>query len=625
MGNHRDLKVYRQKYSNNLYFSGTQLECLEISPAQIIMKISSNILFLSFLISVFCCPCGVALSETPADAQSISYASLNGKTIRSIRVHVREIFDEENLSALYRFANNLKINTKEQVVLRELLFKEGDAFDDFVMQESERNLRLLGFLREIRIVPTADGDSVDIEVFSQDTWTIIPQFAFTSGTGNQRLTAGLAENNLLGLGKRVEALYEEDRNRTSYSALYDDPRVWGTLNRALVARLERSDGDETLFLFGRPFRSLVDKFSWDTTLDVSNTIGRLFSNGDERFIYRQHHTDLGGSYTIAHGDPKVSVGRYSFGYRYQDDRFYEADAGDYADLDLNPNNLIQDPALLADLRRFTGPSFGYQQVEPDFIKMSYIDRFEYEADYNLGNDLSLTGFVAPEVLGSSRDAFLFSGNDSLGYRFSKDAFMRGELGLGTRVDDDGLTNSLARTEIKFYDVLGLLELGKLPLGRHTLASSLTLEFGSDLDRDRELLLGADTGLRGYKAKTFTGDKRFVFNLEDRVHIADDVFKLVSVGAAAFFDAGGATRESLGDLIGSHLYSDVGVGLRFAFPRTTGSRVFRIDLAFPLRDGPDGTSRFEPRLILTGGQLFGSFLRSETEGPERASVGIGFDR
>ncbi|MBX7144970.1 MAG: hypothetical protein K1X79_11000 [Oligoflexia bacterium] len=590
---------------------------LSFGSARIVISLS--------LASMFFCSALSVLAEPTDGAQSASYSALNGKTIRSIRVHVRDIFDEENLSALYRFANSLKVNTKEQVVLRELLFKEGDSFDDFVLQESERNLRLLGFLREVRIVPKADGDSVDVDVYSQDTWTIIPQFSFTSGTGNQKLAAGLAENNLLGLGKRVEALYEEDRNRSSYSALYDDPRVWGTLNRALVAHLERTDGDETLFLFGRPFRSLVDKFSWETNLNTSNTIGRLFENGDERFIFRQRHTDLGLGYTMAHGDPKVSVGRYSLGYRYQDDRFSDADAGDYADLSLNPNNLSHDPDLLADLRRFTGPSFGYEQVEPDFIKMTYIDRFEYEADYNLGNDLSLTGFAAPGFMGSSRDTFLFSGNDSVGYRFSNTAFVRGELGGSTRVDDDGLANSIVRTEIKFYDVLGLLELGNLPLGRHTLAANLTLDIGSDLDRDREFLLGADTGLRGYTAKTFTGDRRLVFNLEDRVHIADDVFKLVSVGAAAFFDAGGSTRESLGELIGSHMYSDVGVGLRFAFPRTTGGRVFRIDLAFPLRDGPDGSNSFEPRLILTGGQLFGSYLRSETDGPERASVGIGFDR
>jgi hypothetical protein len=110
-----------------------------------------------------------------------------------------------------------------------------------------------------------------------------------------------------------------------------------------------------------------------------------------------------------------------------------------------------------------------------------------------------------------------------------------------------------------------------------------------------------------------------------VHFIDDAFQLVSIGGAAFIDAGGSTRESIGNLFGDHFFTNVGVGLRIAFPRSTGSRVLRVDLAFPLRDGPDGTGAFEPRIILSGGQVFNSFLRSETDGPEQASVGIGFDR
>jgi hypothetical protein len=131
-------------------------------------------------------------------------------------------------------------------------------------------------------------------------------------------------------------------------------------------------------------------------------------------------------------------------------------------------------------------------------------------------------------------------------------------------------------------------------------------------------------VRSYSAKTFTGSKRIGFNIEDRMHFVDDLFKIISVGGAVFFDAGGSTDRSYGRLLGDEIYSDVGVGLRLAFPRSSGGRVLRLDVAFPLSDGPDDSGRFEPLFIVGGGQLFGSSLRSESLGVERASVAVGFD-
>ncbi len=577
----------------------------------------------AFLSQVWIAPLVLADGPSPKPAQ-ISYVAFNGKVVASIEVRVREIFDDPDISSLYRTANKVKINTREEVVRRELLLHEGDKFDDFLLKESERNLRQLGFLRQVSIVPTSKGDQIQLLVDVQDTWTFIPQFNYSSGTGRNKKSAGLAESNLLGLGKRAEFAYEQDDNRSSTQAVYEDDRVWGSLNRFLGARLERSDGHQTLLYFGRPFRSLVERRGWNTTLDSSNTVGRLFEHGNERYIFRQEHSDVGFQYTMAHGDPKISVGRYSLGYRYLEDRFNEARPQDYEDLNVDPDTVSHDPSMLADNRRFSGPTLGYTDIVPDYISMNYIDRFDRVADYNLGNQFSLYTQIALDTLGSTRDTFLATATESLGHRFSENSFIRGEIGAASRYDAEGFTNSLIRTELRYYNVLGLLTLKGLNMGRHTLAAGLSADYGMDLDRDREFLLGADSGLRGYEARSFTGDKRLVLNLEDRVHFIDDAYKLVSVGAAAFLDAGGTTDGAFGDILGHNFYSDVGVGLRIAFPRSTGSRVLRADIAFPMR-ARDDTNSWEPRFIISGGQVFDSLLRSELEGPERANVTIGFDR
>jgi hypothetical protein len=66
-------------------------------------------------------------------------------------------------------------------------------------------------------------------------------------------------------------------------------------------------------------------------------------------------------------------------------------------------------------------------------------------------------------------------------------------------------------------------------------------------------------------------------------------------------------------------------LRFCFPRASGGGVVRMDIALPLRDGPDGSQAWDPRVVFAAGQLFGARLRSEQIGAENASSGIGFDR
>jgi len=568
---------------------------------------------------------GEALFAQSASPSPLPETHLHqGKIIRTITIEVGNIFDNPN-NYLYRQANELKVKTDEDVVRRELLFKEGDAYDHFLIEESERVLRKLKFFREVEVTGVESGNFVDLKVRVQDTWTFLPQMGFSSGDGQKRTSIGLTETDLFGRGKRAEILYEEEEGRNSIETVYDDNRVWGSDLRFLGAYFDRNDGQRNVFFLGKPFRSLLDKEGWTVSTDVSDTVGRLFDAGDEYFVYRQKLSDLGFRYTFAEGNPEVRLRRYTFGYNFSEAKFSDADQEDFSDINVDPDQLDQDPSYLAENRRFSGPTFSYQKIEPDFISRNYIDRFERVEDFNLGTDFSANVQVAPNFLGSHDDALLFSSNRSGGLRFGNNAFMRLEGGVGLRRTMSDWEDVLMRGEIKYYQVLGQFRVKNLNLGRHTFAASTFVDYGNKLDRDRQFLLGADNVLRGYKTKTFEGDKRAGINLEDRMHFLDDLFEIISLGGAVFLDAGGATRSNLPEIFADDLYADVGFGLRFAFPRSSGERVLRIDVAFPLRDGPDGSKAYEPRIIFAGGQLFGSSLRSETLGPERASVEVGFDR
>lgn len=593
-----------------------------------------------FLYVVFLFPTG--LRAAPAKDTSIGAANSTktNKYIRSITIKIGDIFEDDS-GILYQVANASKVSTQESVIRTELLFKEGDQFDPYLLRQTARNLRLQRYLRDIKVVPTFDGDAVDVLVSARDSWTLIPYLSYSSGTGQKNRGIGITEGNFLGGATRVDTRVQEQDSRRTYAIGVTDPQFLGTRQHLNAGFADRSDGRVYQGGLGLPFRHLLQRDSWSFDFSRQNTIGRLYSGGDEEYIFRQHLDSFQALYTFAGpgakpaeaDDPytgiykgqKVLSQHYSVGWGYQAASFFQANASDYEDLNLDPTIVSNDPARLANNRRFSGPMVQYSNIQPEFISMNYIDRFDRVEDYNLGDESLFNIQFSPRQLGSMENSFLFNANRSKGWRFNERSFLRGEIGGASRLDTDQLNNTLVRVEAKYYSVLGDYFVGDRFLGRHTIAAQFFADFGEDLDNDRQLLLGADNSLRAYETNTFEGDKRMALNLEERSHIADDVFQLVSLGTALFLDVGGATRENLGSIVTDDLYGDVGFGFRFCFPRASGGGVVRMDIAFPLRDGPDGSKAWEPRVVFSAGQLFGARLRSEAVGAENASSGIGFDR
>ena len=542
--------------------------------------------------------------------------------IRSIKVEIVPIFDKPQSSSFYQTVNDIKASTEESVVRRELFFTEGDVYDQFLVDESERALRALPFLRKIRITSIQDGEFMDMVVSAQDTWTLFPEFGFSSGGGSDKTSVGVSEANFLGWGKRAEFFYADDEGRETYRGLYQDIRLLGSDKTLTASGLVREDGEAFSVFFGRPFRGLVEPTAWSTGTDYSDLVKRLFKNGDERFIFREENVGFGARYIISVGEPETTRYRYTLGYQYTDNDFTAANDRDFRDADVDPTVVSRDPELLPEDRRYSGPLFSVQRIHPDFISENYIDRFERIEDFNLGNQLSLVFFLAPKITESTRDTFIFSMTDSQGHKFKNGSFIKGEIGAATKIDHNGLSNSIIRTEGRYFYKINSSHFKDVYVGQHTLAVNFTLEYADDLEKDKELLLGAENGLRGYKDRTFTGDKRFLINFEDRIHLASDVLQLFNIGGVGFIDIGGSTDESLGNLFENDIYGNFGVGLRIGLPRSSGGTVVRLDVAFPFRDGPDDSEVMDPRIYITTGQLFSSRLRSERFGPERANLALG---
>jgi hemolysin activation/secretion protein len=177
---------------------------------------------------------------------------------------------------------------------------------------------------------------------------------------------------------------------------------------------------------------------------------------------------------------------------------------------------------------------------------------------------------------------MLEGTASTGYDLSERQSLSLSAGASGRYEDGSLANGLLSAEARYYFRQSR---------RRLFFMGLSATAGSNLDVDEQVLLGGDSGLRGYPLRYQAGTGRFLFTVEQRVFTNWFPFQLVNVGGAAFFDMGRTFgRDPLGTQ-SQGLLKDVGVGLRLGNSRSALGNVLHIDLAFPL-DGDASISSMQ---------------------------------
>ncbi len=128
-----------------------------------------------------------------------------------------------------------------------------------------------------------------------------------------------------------------------------------------------------------------------------------------------------------------------------------------------------------------------------------------------------------------------------------------------------------------------LQIGAAQLGIRGWQIRLLVEGSRRLDRDRQLTLGADIGLRGWDPNYFDGTGRALLNVQWRKLLKKEVLGLFSFGIVFFGDAGKTWDPRVGPDTGGVRF-DAGAGLLFDLSHVGRSTLLRIDAAVP----DDGT-------------------------------------
>lgn len=509
-------------------------------------------------------------------------AAQEAPRIREVTIRTVDVFSDEEAARgwVYQAADALHRETRTSVIRKFLLFREGDPCSPALLEETERNLRALPFLKSATVVAHPAGEGlVDVEVVTQDSWTTEPGLSLGGSGGATTYGVRLEEKNLLGLGKQLGITFDRKVERTNRFIQYRDPYVFGPYWFLDLAYGLNSDGHRQQARLGRPFVSSRDRWSVDGLYDDLVQKARLYAEGDvvSRFEQRRRRLRLQYGRAIEAGEGHAR--RLTAGYESSEDRF--AQLADRPE-DARPRNRLYRDLFVQ-----------YEDVTSDYVKWNYVNRdLKYE-DFNLGARFGVRVGVSPTAFGLSETTLFTRIEGSRGIRIGSGGLLVGKIGWESRWESEGSRNGILSGEIlsvwRFRSRL-----------RQTLVSRLRFDRGWNLDPDLQFFADGETGLRAYRLYAFQGDERILWNVEHRVFSGREILQLVSPGAAVFFDAGAAAPAGQ-TLKLSTFHADVGVGLRFGIARASSNNVIRIDLAYALDSDPRGKRGF--LVSFSSGQAF----------------------
>jgi outer membrane protein assembly factor BamA len=515
-----------------------------------------------------------------------------GSVIGEVRVRAQEIFNSDDPgegNRLFRIANRVHRTTREGVIRSQLLFAPGDVFSPELIAESARLLRTKDYLYDVDIRPVLRGDGkVDVEVRTRDVWTLQGGASFGRAGGKNSTSFSLDDSNFLGTGKEVSLARIGTLDRTSNLARYTDPNLLGSRVRLLLSYADNSDGGRQRFEVERPFYSLDTRWAAGLRSFHDDRLESLYSLGKVETAFR-HQTDFVEAYGgLSSGLVDDTTHRWEAGFTYSRDDFAYSTRPFF----FLGKSLITVP--LPPDRTLAYPWVRFESIQNRFVVEKDLDRIQRSEDLNLGRQYSLLLGLSSPTFGGDASRWIAQTAIAEGWRPTPGQIVLAQLGGSTRWARGDAENLVAGGRVRWY---------VRDLGRHVFYASLGADLAHRLDGEDQLLLGGDSGLRGYPIRYQAGDRRVLLTLEQRFFSDREVFHLAHLGAAVFFDAGQAwfvdtlTQRDRTLRQERKILKDIGLGLRVGSSRSSRGGVLHLDVAFPL-DGAHSVQRLQ-WLVATG--------------------------
>jgi outer membrane protein assembly factor BamA len=498
-----------------------------------------------------------------------------GATIGRILIGIHDVFDlddpREN-NWVYRTANVLHIQTREATIRNQLIIVEGAPLVARELQECERILRGRRYLFDavIRIaLYDPETNVADIEVATRDVWTLNPGISYSQEGGTHKTSFSIEEYNLLGLGQKLQFEYKSDVDRTTEEIEWVNPHLFGSRWSVAARYADLSDGRTRFLELDRPFYALDVRWALGATGLDDQRVQTRYDLGEEVDAFRVGSRFLDLRYGWSKGLRGGRAMRWRAGLRY-DEKEYSLEPGEAP------------PQELPDDRKFIYPWLGFEWIEDAYEKVRQRDQIGRTEDAYRGLYLAGALGYASSSAGSSHDALLFAVVASRAREYLPGREWVLSVSTDGRVESGDLLDTVVTAEARHYWHIDR---------RKTLFAKAIATVTEDLDLDRQLLLGAEEGLRGYPFRYQTGTASALATVEYRYFTDWYPFRLFHVGGAAFFDAGRTWGSTLSGTPPRGWLADIGIGLRLGNSRSGLSNVVHVDLSYALSAVPD-ESRFQ---------------------------------
>jgi len=198
------------------------------------------------------------------------YSSFEGKVIRNINIETLDPFGYsigDTIVAPPNFisavGNKLHVKSKHITIQNLLIIHQNQLFDSLRVKESERLVRIRGYVRDVSFYvkyTSNKSDSVDIFIRELDNWSILPKAIISTS----RNTFDLTDRNFLGFGQEFQHAFTRNFSSgiNSYNTSYTIPNIRNTfVSTTMHYGIDGYGNFDRILNIERPFYSPLAKWA----------------------------------------------------------------------------------------------------------------------------------------------------------------------------------------------------------------------------------------------------------------------------------------------------------------------------------------------------------------------------
>jgi hypothetical protein len=521
--------------------------------------------------------------ESVAHALAVVNGSLepapDGKILEGVDVVPLDVVEERDPAP--SFLNIFHVTTRADVIRREILLAVGEPYQQYLVDESVRVLRVFRQLSLVVIVPIkgSEPDTVRLLVVTKDTWSLRSQIDFGIGkNGVDNLLLEPSERNLFGTLDSAFGRLELYPETITFGAGTYIPRLARRriyLGADANVIVNRHSGDpEGTYGQARAWTPQVtarQQWLWGANSAWRNEIVRRYVGARVASFDAPSTPEIEripDAYRARRFTGGAQVGR-SFGLAHKLDFTFGAELNVREYVDFAPELANERVAL--DHRRLrvptsdtrAGPWAQVRFYENRFLRTYNLATLGLAEDYRLGYDAWVRVYPVPRALGSTRD---FIGTNAVVQYVLPVADGMARVSGETLLEAAGRATSAESyaANVAFYSPRFLI--GRLVVD--TLAIVRPRNY-----LNQRSTVGGENRLRGQPSGALIGENLIASNIELRTRplhlLASQLGGVLFFDVADAFDTGPPLPKS-----------SAGFGLRAVLPQIDRN-VFRFDVAFPI--------------------------------------------